>query len=407
MIHICISALALHPGQSGGIETFLVSLVKALRGSDRVNRYTLIARSENHHLFAPLDGENFQVLVVRGKHGHLRGYLKGLLDRSRRSSLLRGITATVAPGSGLDKLAKRLGPDVLHIPESVLLPGQEPPIPCVINIHDLQHEHFPYYFSGIELRQRRRRTRFCAQVAGAIVVASQYVKEDLIRTYNCQPERIHVVPLPPPEIFRTSVSPERCKELRTKYNLPERYAFYPADLRPAKNHVRLLYALSLLKRSHQSDLALVLCGAKKDTYGVLKQTILKLGLQRDVFYLGYVPFEDLPGLYAGARMTVVPTLFEAASFPVEEAFAVGSPVACSNVSSLPEFVRDAAIVFDPLDPSEIAMAMYRIDSSPQLRQQLVMRGHQIVNSYTWHNTADRYRKIYEMIAGRDGADGTS
>jgi glycosyltransferase involved in cell wall biosynthesis len=125
-----------------------------------------------------------------------------------------------------------------------------------------------------------------------------------------------------------------------------------------------------------------------------------------VRFLGRVDERDLLALYRRARLVVVPTLFEAVSFPIYEAFAERVPVACSNVTSLPEQVGDAAIVFDPYSTRAIADAIQRVCSENQLRERLVSRGAARVAGLSWDRTAEAYRTIYEMVAQRRRVPGS-
>jgi len=119
-----------------------------------------------------------------------------------------------------------------------------------------------------------------------------------------------------------------------------------------------------------------------------------------VRFLGFVTPRQLRTLYGLARAVVVPSLFEAASAPLWEAFASEVPAACSNVTSLPEQAGDAALVFDPRQPAEITAAVVRIWRDEGLRAQLVDRGRARVRAYTWERTARHFRAHYRRLAGR-------
>lgn len=121
-------------------------------------------------------------------------------------------------------------------------------------------------------------------------------------------------------------------------------------------------------------------------------------------WLGYVDAPVLSVLYRLARAVVVPTLFEAASAPVWEAFEAGVPVACSSVTSLPEQVGDAAVLFDPLDVDAIAGAIARVWSDEELRRVLIRRGHERMAGRSWRATALTFRAHYRRLARRRLSD---
>ena len=97
---------------------------------------------------------------------------------------------------------------------------------------------------------------------------------------------------------------------------------------------------------------------------------------------------------------IVPTLFEAASFPIWEAFRLGVPVACSNVTSLPRQVGDAALVFDPYDVDAMAKAVEVLWTQPIVRAELVGRAHARASVFSWESTARHFLALYRLLAER-------
>jgi len=110
-----------------------------------------------------------------------------------------------------------------------------------------------------------------------------------------------------------------------------------------------------------------------------------------------VPEEDLPALYSGATVFVFPSLYEGFGLPVLEAMACGVPVACSNSSSLPEIVGDAALTFDPTDVKAIAAALSRLLSDAGLRAELRQRGLERARHFSWAETARRTLDVYHSV----------
>ena len=128
--------------------------------------------------------------------------------------------------------------------------------------------------------------------------------------------------------------------------------------------------------------------------------MVELGLEEQVRFLGFVPGEDLRALYQAAACVVVPSLFEANSLPIFEAWAEGTPVASSNVTALPEQVADAGLLFDPNDPVAIGEAIARIVSDDALAADLVAKGKRRLSDFDWARTARAYRAVYRKAAGR-------
>ena len=141
-----------------------------------------------------------------------------------------------------------------------------------------------------------------------------------------------------------------------------------------------------------------------DHYDGIAARITELGLTEQVRFLGRVDERSLVALYEAAKFLVVPTLFEAVSFPILEAFAEGLPVACANVTSLPEQVGDAGLIFDPRDEEAIAQALLAMHTDAELRRDLVARGSQRTKFCSWTATAEHYRSIYRSAAGGEIED---
>lgn len=294
---------------------------------------------------------------------------------------------------------RALGPDVVHFP---LQRGFGTRRPNVYHPHDLQHRHLPDFFSARERGVRDAAYgAMCAQ-ASVVAVTSTWVKEDVAAQLGVPRERIAVIPLAPATDADARVSGDAADALDT-FALPERFVFYPAQTWPHKNHLRLLEALALLKREGLV-VPFVSSGLKNAFHPVIARCADELGIADQVTFLGYVSPRALRALYGRCTAVVIPSLFEAASFPLWEAFRAGAPAACSNVTSLPAQAGDAALVFDPQSPAAIAEAVRRLWQDDALRANLVRRGHANVDRFTWERTARAFRAWYRTLGGRPLSD---
>ena len=145
-----------------------------------------------------------------------------------------------------------------------------------------------------------------------------------------------------------------------------------------------------------------MCFLEQSTNSIetIENEVKELGLVDQVTFLGFVSPMELRGLYKLCRGVVIPTKFEAASFPLWEAFMIGVPVACSNVTSLPEQAGESALLFDPDKPEEIARQIHRLWTDEKLRDELIERGKQNVSRFSWERTARIFRAHYRRIAKR-------
>jgi glycosyltransferase involved in cell wall biosynthesis len=348
-----------------------------------------------------IDASRATVSRRTGTESYARRLIQALLDRGSAHDLILYFRDSPAPGlfpGGVRRVIPfprlwthvRLSlelltpprPDVLFIPAHVL--PLIHPLPSVVTVHDLGYRHFPDAHPFTQRLYLDWSTRFSARAATHVIADSEATKNDLIRFYNISSEKIAVIYPGRDE----SLQPVDPAPTRAKYNLPEEYILHVGTLQPRKNLLRLIEAFHSVKcqvsSEHVSRVTLVLVGRS----GWLSDSILeKARSTPDVRLLDYVPDEDLAGLYSDARAFVFPSLYEGFGFPVLEAMACGTPVICSNTSSLPELAGEAALLVNPTDTEALAAAVSRVLSEPNLRAALVEKGLTQVKKFSWEKAA--------------------
>lgn len=235
--------------------------------------------------------------------------------------------------------------DVIHCPIQSLY-NVTFSVPMISTLHDLQHCRFPEFFSAEELESRRVYYTASAELAERVIVSYEHVKDDIVKFYGISPDKIDVCPVG--RITPPDVDDKLFPAVQKKYGLPERYLFYAANTWPHKNHMGLLRALKLVRDSG-IDITLVCTGHKENFFLEIEALIKELGLEGSVIFTGYVSDEEKSLMLKNATLVVIPTLYEAGSFPLMEAIEYRVPVICSNVTSLPATIGDARFTFDPSD----------------------------------------------------------
>lgn len=291
-------------------------------------------------------------------------------------------------------LLRRMAPSgaqVYHSPY-YLMPYR-PGAPTVLTHYDLIPLYFPAYVS---LRARlfyRVALRLALHAAQHIVAISEASRRDLLATFAIAPTRVTTTPLAPEPHFQPQPAAVMT-DVRARYALPARYMLYLGINKPHKNLVTLLHACAQLPDSAPP---LVIAGAWDDRYPEARQAVATLDLATRVRFLGPVAEADLPALYAAAALFVFPSQYEGFGLPVLEAMACGTPVACSNVSSLPEVAGDAALLFDPSTPATIAEALEQLLDAPALCAELRARGLAQAARFTWARTAALTLDVYRQL----------
>ncbi len=273
------------------------------------------------------------------------------------------------------ELAARPRPDVLFVPAHVL--PLVHPLPAVVTVHDLGYRYFPQAHPLGQRLYLELSTWFSARAATHLLADSEATKRDLARFYGIPPGKVTVVyPGYDDTLHRVEAAP-----VRAKYGLPEGYFLHVGTLQPRKNLLRLIEAVARAP----APLTLVLAGRP----GWLAGPIVALARAQGprVRLLDYVPDADLAGLYSGARALVFPSLYEGFGFPVLEAMACGTPVICSNTSSLPEVAGAAALLVDPRDGPALTAAMVQVQTQPALGTALAEKGAAQVRQFSWARAA--------------------
>jgi len=163
---------------------------------------------------------------------------------------------------------------------------------------------------------------------------------------------------------------------------------------PHKNLLRLIQAFHGLGKNGQYQL--VIAGKKDPRYfPALQSMVERLGLQTKVIFLGYVPQDDLPGLYAGAEVFILPSLYEGFGLPLLEAMACGVPVIAANTGAMKEVVGTAGMLVDPTQEQEIADAMVKVLTDAGWRETLSNLGLQHAQQYSWRLTAKMISQVIQ------------
>jgi glycosyltransferase involved in cell wall biosynthesis len=251
-----------------------------------------------------------------------------------------------------------------------------------------------------------RRHRLVAAAAGRrlrrqadlVIVPSETTKADVVDQLQIDPGRIAVIPWGCDERFQPQEDPTRLALVRRKYRLPGRYVLFVGTLEPRKNLTTLLKAYAMLRAGGQDeDAKLVVVGRKGWLYDEVFETVRALALHRDVLFTDFVDDADLPDLYRGASLFVLPSFYEGFGLPILEAMASGVPVIASNTSSMPEVAGEAALLIDPRNPQAMAEAMAGVLADEQLRKTMTQRGLARAQCFTWESVAQKTLALYAAL----------
>lgn len=400
-LKVCIDA-RLVSGNSGGVEQFVIGLATGLSTFvDGSEEYLFLAYDDEKDWLLPYLNGSCRILDAGKAPVEPLGkrWLKQLFPFISQAwqSLDPLIFRSEITQKKSNGIIENEGVNVMHFTyQNAFLTD----IPNIYHPHDLQHIHLPELFSArLRVMRDQMLRAFCEQ-ANMVAVVSSFVKNDLMKHYPLADGKIKVVPLAPVVSAYAMPSPEKMSDIQQKFSLPDDFIFYPAQTWPHKNHVGLLRALALIRDELDTNIKAVFSGRKNQFYDEIAVVVRQLGLENQVFFLGFVSPEELRGLYGLSKGVVIPTRFEAASFPLWEAYKMEVPVACSSVTSLPDQAGDAALLFDPHNPRDIAMQLYRLWTDEEKRADLIEKGRKNVLRFSWRQTAKIFRAHYRCISER-------
>jgi len=375
-----------HPASGSG--QYLIHLLNALAEIDTHNEYVLVgpdplSESVKQQLQAPFTRH------VRGVTGPLG-----------RNASLEKMTWEQWTGP---RAARRLGVDVFHVPHFAP-PFITGPTPVVTTIHDVIPLRLPLYHASAKAKVYSNVVSRAAHKATMVITVSQHAKQDIVDVLKIPAERIRVTYEAVSEEIKPVEDPTRLAEARARYDLTGRYIFYLGGLDARKNVPQLVRAFShLYQRLGDPNLQLLISGNPDKRSGALfpdpRPVGADLGMSGQIIYR-FVEDEDKAALYSGASAFVFPSLYEGFGLDPLEAMACGAPVVCSNRTSLPEVVGDAALSIDPDDLSAMVDAMYRVLTSDELSADLKARGLARAGLFSWRKTASETLAVYEEAVAR-------
>ena len=266
----------------------------------------------------------------------------------------------------------------------------------MLTFHDLIPLRYPGYVTPRARLLFRVTTALALRTAQTIIAVSEAARRDLLAAFGVAPAKVITVYEAADPRFRPQPAAEQAR-VRALYGLPDRFFLYVGINKPHKNLESLIAAYAALTGSKP---ALVIAGPWDERYPEPRALAARLGLETAVRFLGPVGEADLPGLYAAATAFVFPSRYEGFGLPVLEAMACGTPVACSNVSSLPEVAGDAALFFAPDDTPALTGVLRRLSDDSALCADLRARGLAQAARFSWPLTAQRTLEVYRRVSGK-------
>lgn len=292
---------------------------------------------------------------------------------------------------GLPPALNTDGVDLFHdpvypIPLTLKIPG-------VITVHDISNLTSPSFH---KLRSAMGALLFPIYLrkASAILTDSAFTAQEIIKRFPACSSRIRVIHLGVSPHFRRITDEVELREVRSRYQLPERFMLFLGTLEPRKNLQGLLDAIS----DAGEDLPpLVIAGGLGWKYESLLRKIDEHPCSGRIRVTGFIEDRHLPAILSAADFLVYPSLLEGFGLPVLEAMACGTAVLTSGTTSLPEVAGEAALYVDPGSTESILSGLRRLSIDSELREELARRGLVRARMFTWRETALKTLEAYRSV----------
>ncbi len=326
-------------------------------------------------------------------HFYRRGHAETFSDRACRIDCwtpahhrleLYALSAEIAP--------HRL--DLLHSPDFIppLAGGRR----TVITVHDLTFLRYPEFLTADSRRYYNAQIRWAVRRADAISADSQATKADLVTLLGVDPGKVTVIYLGHDPEFQI-LPRDRVSHTLARLGLTPGYLLFVGTFEPRKNVPGLFAAYFRLRQLLPDAPPLVLVGWRGWLFDKTAEVMRELGLESQVRFVENLPPEDLPAVYNGASVFVLPSHYEGFGFPVLEAMGCGVPCVISDRASLPELGGAAALAVNPDEPDALADALRRALTDSALRVEMSRQGLEQTQKFRWENTARETLALYRQV----------
>lgn len=354
-----------------GIGLYIENLIENIVKIDSENEYVLFLRKENFESFdVPM--KNFKKVLVRGTWYSFAEQTIFLFQLLKENLDVAHFTSFNAP---LFYFKKR-----------------------ITTIHDLTPKYFPGHKMGSIFRRVPFALVFARSIYGSkkIIAVSNYTKNEILKYYNVNPEKIEVVyqGIPNKKGIKAKISKEA---FLGKYKLSKPYIFYTGVWRNHKNIVGLIKAFHILKNRYKKEIFLVLGGKEDSFYPEVKREWETLCLEKDIIRPGFIKDNEIGLFLENARCFVLPSFVEGFGFGPLEALSFGTPVAVSDIPATREALGEAALYFDPKNPEDMAQKIRLVLDDEKLRSEIVLKGREMVKKYDWRACAKKTLNIYRSV----------
>ena len=299
----------------------------------------------------------------------------------------------------LPAILKKYRLDLVHFPHfnlPIFYSGK-----YIVTIHDITPKFFPGPLARKSIIRRFGYNlvfKTSLRKAVKIITISQHTKDNLIKYFQADPDKIQVIYLGVDSPLKISQNQGGIAPIKKKFGITKPFILYVGVWRDHKNLPGLVAAFDLIKTQYRQDCQLVLAGQNDPRYPEIQTAIKHSKFKEDIITPGFVAPNDLAGLYQAAELLVIPSFAEGFGLVALEALSYQTPVVASQTTSLPEIIGPAGLYFDPHQPTAMAQVINQVLADKNLSQRLIQAGPSKIKAYDWQKTAQQTLALYRSLA---------
>lgn len=262
-------------------------------------------------------------------------------------------------------------------------------------IHDVSFNVYGKYIKFSDLFFLKILIPLSLRRADKIIGVSQFTQEEIKKYYSVDSSKLDWIHNAVSDNFQKGISPEKCNEIRKKYNLPEKSILYIGTLQPRKNLSTLIEAYAKLPEHIKNEFKLVLAGGKGHNYDTaIDKTTKKYSLEDNIIMPGFIDEDDKPAIFKLSTVFCNPSFYEGFGIPILEAMTLGIPVLASDIMPHREVADDSVLYFNPNDYNELREKLLSVISHEQIRQELTQKELIRAKNFSWQNTAKKALSLF-------------
>lgn len=356
-----------------GIGTYTKNLIKHLLKIDMQNEYELFYCGKNPSEFKKI---NTNIHLISRKHSSFfeQKYIPNIIQKTNTKIFHIPQNGVGYKDLDLNKNSK-----------------------IILTLHDLIPFVLPQTVGKTYLKNFLKQIPYVIEKSSKIITVSEYSKQEIIKFFSIDSEKVSVTPLATNKLF-SPMPKHLCKSiLKERYNIDYNFMLYIGGFSKRKNIYNLILSYENAYKNFDKDIKLILLGNIRDEFKILNKLIYEKNLQDKIIFTGFVPENELPIFYNASEFFIYISLYEGFGLPVLEAMSCKKAVLNSNLTSIPEIVKDASYSVDPYNIFKISEALCNLSNNISFRETLEVKAYNQSKNFSWEKCANLTLNIYDKV----------